>query len=244
MIPDPSTPEALQRWENSMSRFSARANYKEVWNRQASDLDTAKLAVAGYTDEAAFEATASDTYIQIQESIGFSPHDIVLEIGCGVGRVGRVLSERCFHWIGADISGEMIRHARTRLADRQNVTLVELSGDGLVEFYSNSVDVIYCTIVFMHLYEWDRLRYVQEAFRVLRPGGRIFFDNVAYSSVEGWQMVNTGASLHPKHRPAHLSMCSSSEEFQTYLDKTGFEKNTVRLHPCGRWLGYGHKPLA
>ncbi len=38
--------------------------------------------------------------------------DDVLEIGCGVGRVGVALAPCCDQWIGADISSQMLEHAK------------------------------------------------------------------------------------------------------------------------------------
>ena len=53
-----------------------------------------------------------------------------------------------------------------------------------------------CTVVFMHLYEWDRYRYVQEAMRVLKPRGRCSFDTVDIASSHGWR-VFIESSSHP-----------------------------------------------
>ena len=51
--------------------------------------------------------------------------------------------------------------------------LVHLTGDGLQVSLEGTIDVVYCTTVFMHLEEWDRYRYIKGAFRVLKPGGRL-----------------------------------------------------------------------
>lgn len=159
---------------------------------------------------------------------GLRPDDVILEIGCGVGRVGSVLAPRCKHWIGADISGNMIAHARERMRTLGNVTLVELATVGLAEIPDASVDLAYCTVVFMHLYEWDRWQYVKEAHRVLRPGGRCYFDNMSIGSEHGWQMFLAGAAWPLDRRPAHLSMISSGEELDAYARRAGFAD--VRVH--------------
>lgn len=208
--------------------IAARSDYKRVWDRQSVDADSAKRAVAGYTDEAELLRTARRTEEILGKTAGLRPDDVVLEIGCGVGRVGSVLAPRCRHWIGADISGNMIAHARGRMAALPNVTLVELSTVGLAEIPEESVDLVYCTVVFMHLYEWDRWQYVKEAFRVLRPGGRCYFDNMSIGSEHGWQMFLAGAAWPLDRRPAHLSMISSGEELEAYAKRAGF--GDVRVH--------------
>ena len=136
--------------------------------------------------------------------MGLSQNDVILEIGCGIARVGKPLSTECLHWFGADISAGMLSHASKRLMGRENTTLVELATVGLQEFPRDAFDLVYCTIVFMHLFEWDRYRYVEEAFRVLRPGGRCYFDNFPLDSKHGWNVFTEGTRYPLDRRPAHI----------------------------------------
>ena len=233
-----------ERWQASTVALGGRSAYKAVWNRQAQDPEIATLAVAGYTEEPALEAAARDTLRILADTVGFGRHDLVLEIGCGIGRVGKVLSPHCLHWIGTDISGAMLEHTRRRLAGCPNVTLIELAEVGLREIPGDCVDLVYCTVVFMHLYEWDRYRYVQEAFRVLRPGGRCYFDNMDISSPQGWQMFEAGTRYPPEKRPAHLSTVSTGEELRAYAIRAGFTDIQVHRLPQG-WVAVSAlKPAA
>ncbi|MEO5961667.1 MAG: methyltransferase domain-containing protein [Opitutaceae bacterium] len=225
---EPAAGGASKRWEQRLLGMGERSDYKKVWNRQAEDSGMAKLAVAGHEDEKILDETAEVTIRILREAVGIFPHDVILEIGCGVGRVGKPLSRQCLHWFGADISGVMLKHAAHRLRGLPNVTLVELATVGLREFPDAIFDVVYCTVVFMHLFEWDRYRYVQEAHRVLRPGGRCYFDNVPFDTDHGWEVFTQSARYPIENRPAHLSMVSSREELRTYLTKAGF------LHVQGR----------
>lgn len=207
-----------------------RSDYKTTWERLAGSADDAKMAVAGYADEDQLHASGSRTAELLDQLVGINASDVVLEIGCGVGRVGKILSSRCARWIGTDISRRMLDVAAQRLRGCSNVELVELGSVGLREIRDASVDLVYCTVVFMHLYEWDRYRYVQEAYRVLRPGGRCFFDNVDIASNHGWKVFMDGFALDVATRPAHLSMTSTGDELQAYAVKAGFLD--VRVH---RW---------
>ena len=130
----------------------------------------------------------------------------------------------------ADISGRMLDVAKARLCGHANVELVELGSVGLSEISDASVDLVYCTVVFMHLLEWDRYRYVQEAFRVLKRGGRCFFDNIDITSTHGWKVFMDGFAHDVDRRPAHLSMVSTGDELRTYAVKAGFSR--VMIH---RW---------
>lgn len=234
MNPSVSAANASE-WEKTMVGLGARSDYKAVWDRQAQDAELAKLAVAGYGDESDLARAAAETLHILDATVGYGKRDLVLEIGCGVGRVGGALAPLCRHWFGADISGEMLKHAAKRLTRFKNITLVELNDVSLQMFPNNGLDLIYCTVVFMHLYEWDRYRYVQEMFRTLRPGGRCYFDNMDITSGPGWQMFTDGASLLPHRRPAHVSMISSGEELETYANRAGFAQVEVHRLPQG-WV--------
>ncbi|HXN35778.1 MAG TPA: class I SAM-dependent methyltransferase, partial [Opitutaceae bacterium] len=118
-----STEDSHARWRDSTASLGERSAYKSVWDRQAQDPDVAWLAVAGHTDEATLDLTARGTIDVLRATVGLDPNDVILEIGCGIGRVGKPLSRECLHWFGADISGAMLGHAASRLKDSPNTTL-------------------------------------------------------------------------------------------------------------------------
>jgi ubiquinone/menaquinone biosynthesis C-methylase UbiE len=206
---------------------ASRSDYKGTWERLGSTTTSAKFYVAGHDDESALMASAMNTLVVLERLVGVRSTDVFLEIGCGVGRVGSVLADRVTKWIGCDISSGMLKVARERLASKTNVDLVELDGVSLAKIPDNSVDVVYCTVVFMHLYEWDRYRYVQEAMRVLKPGGRCYFDNVDIASSHGWKVFMESSSYPIERRPPFMSMVSSRDELLTYGQKAGFESVAV-----------------
>jgi ubiquinone/menaquinone biosynthesis C-methylase UbiE len=236
------SPDPKERWQARTIALGERSSYKKAWDLQAQDPDLASLAVAGHTDEATLELTARGFIDTLRSTTGLGPDDVVLEIGCGIARVGKPLSRECLHWFGADISGGMLARAAERTRELPNVTLVELATVGLQEFPRDAFDLVYCTIVFMHLFEWDRFRYVEEAFRVLRPGGRCYFDNFPLDSNHGWSVFMEGARYPLERRPAHLSMSSTREELGVYLRKAGFVD--VRIHDLANELiaATGRKP--
>ncbi len=222
--------------------FADRSNYKKTWNQLADNFSDAKMFVAGYEDEAKFELTANHTVDILEQYAGIKPTDVALEIGCGVGRVGKVLGKRVTQWIGTDISGNMLTYAAQRLKGMDNIKLLELSTVGLKEIPDNSIDLVYCTVVFMHLLEWDRYRYVAESFRVLKPGGRCFFDNVDIISNHGWEVFSMGLVYDVETRPSQLSMVSSGDELRTYAEKAGFQNVQINRWDDA-WVGVtGVKP--
>lgn len=217
-----------------------KQSYSEIWDPLAITEEQAWLHVTGYTNEAQVRIATDITIRELQGTVGVSPTDEVLEIGCGVGRVGRELASRVRRWTGGDVSRNMLAHAGRRLAGLENVELVMLNGRNLQPLPTESFDLVYCTVVFMHLEEWDRFRYVQEAWRVLRPGGRFFCDAVNLDSDEGWKVFEAGMAYAPDQRPGHLSRCSTAPEIACYLRRAGFQD--VRIKTPAFWvIGHGIK---
>jgi ubiquinone/menaquinone biosynthesis C-methylase UbiE len=230
--------------ESKALGFSDRSDYKSTWTALSTSQHDAAMWVAGYADEDQLKETGSHTVDVLRRTVGIEPTDRILEIGCGIGRVGKLLAPECAHWTGADISKNMLGVAAHRLDEFDNVDFVELSTVGLSELGDQTFDVVYCTVVFMHLLEWDRFTYVQEAFRVLRPGGRCFFDNVDITSSHAKSFFAEAASYPLDERPAQIGMVSSGDELRTYGEWAGFD--SIEIHRWDdAWVGMtGTKPGA
>ena len=101
-----------------------------------------------------------------------SPLDLaVLEIGCGVGRMTRMLARIFGHVTAVDVSKEMLVRAQANLASLDNVTLVLGDGATLSSLADESHDFAFSFIVFQHIPSADVVAsYCREVYRVLRPG--------------------------------------------------------------------------
>lgn len=205
-----------------------RSDYARVWDREAKTEASAKNAVLGVLDEAAFAASGEVTRQHLVEWLGVGKDDVVLEIGCGVGRVGAAIAPVCRQWIGCDVSTNMVEHTRRRLASLSNVRVEKINGYDLSNIPDASVDVVYSTIVFMHLDEWDRFAYVREGMRILKPGGRMLVDNFDATSDDGWQIFMDHAAIAPAARPPFISKSSTPQELENYFRRAGFVDITTR----------------
>jgi ubiquinone/menaquinone biosynthesis C-methylase UbiE len=102
-----------------------------------------------------------------------SPRDLrMLEIGCGVGRMTRMLARIFGGVTGVDVADEMIKQARQNTADLDNVELLVGDGCTLSGLADASYDFAFSFIVFQHIPAYSVMQsYCAEVFRVLKPGG-------------------------------------------------------------------------
>jgi SAM-dependent methyltransferase len=96
----------------------------------------------------------------------------VVEIGCGVGRLTRVLARRAADVRALDVSERMLQLAREHNAELANVSWTLGDGASLAGIETSSADACVSHVVFQHVPEARiTLAYVREIGRVLRPGG-------------------------------------------------------------------------
>jgi demethylmenaquinone methyltransferase/2-methoxy-6-polyprenyl-1,4-benzoquinol methylase len=100
-------------------------------------------------------------------SVRAQPNDLILDLGCGTGGLGRRLAERT-RVVGVDVSWEMLAHARRTPGPR--VRLVQASAFHL-PFGREVFDAAVSGFVLRNLSELEGA--FAELVRVVRPGGRI-----------------------------------------------------------------------
>ena len=125
-------------------------------------------------DEARFWREGETDLSRMLASVGaeIAPDDVVLDLGCGVGRLTRAAAARSAHVHGIDVSAEMLVRARGNLAQCSNVTFHLGDGTTLDPIADASVDAVISLVVFQHIPDPAvTLGYVREIGRVLSPRG-------------------------------------------------------------------------
>jgi ubiquinone/menaquinone biosynthesis C-methylase UbiE len=207
-------------------------SYKDFWNRQAATAESAISAVDGSQSEDVVQHTGRWSAAQVQAALDIGPQDRVLELGCGIGRIGRELAPQCRHWTGVDISENMIRHAGERLAHLDNVSFHQLNRSSLEMLETDSVDKAYSIAVFCHMDKEDLFLYMLELNRVVRPGGTIFVETWNMAHPVGWRrweyepLVWSKADQSQRKDVARNQFCTA-QEFELYVNHAGFESLAV-----------------
>lgn len=97
----------------------------------------------------------------------------VVDVGCGWGTFSFALADLAAEVVGVDFSEKSVRLCDRRLGEepRPNLRFVCADG-GDTGLEEGAWDLILAADLFEHLYPEDSVRVVEEAFRLLRPGGR------------------------------------------------------------------------
>ena len=106
------------------------------------------------------------------------PGDLVLELGCGYGRVLARLAEKTERVIGVDTSLDSLVMARGS-GDIQNNVMVLAMDAATLGFRDGRFDLVACVQNGISAFKVDRELLVREALRVTRPGGRVLFSSYA-----------------------------------------------------------------
>jgi SAM-dependent methyltransferase len=111
-----------------------------------------------------------------------------LDLGCGIGRMEVALAPRLRSITGIDVSPEMLKRARVRCEGLSNVRLSSATGKDLAGFPARSFHLVLAVDVFPYLVQSALAlaeTHVEEAARVLHPGGQLVILNLSYRADRG-----------------------------------------------------------
>jgi SAM-dependent methyltransferase len=148
--------------------------------------------LTGYVGDSDFRATGEEFLGYFRRLAGLQPGDRVLDVGCGIGRMARVLvpvlrppgSYDGFDVVRAGIDWCRQHYRATPVpfrfqhADLRNASYNPAGAERALTYrfpyQDGSFDLVIATSVFTHLLADTAAHYLAETARVLAPGGRLF----------------------------------------------------------------------
>ena len=195
------SPTAAERGVGGLGAAMAARNGTDprgFWDAAATEDAIWYVATGASGEEAFFALGAEETDFFLRLcGIPLSSSAVVVEIGCGPGRMTARFAQLAGRVVATDVSGEMLERCRKSLSGRDNVDYVLLPGDGeLTGIPDGSADVVFSYITLQHVPDAQaQLRYLAESARVLRPGGRAAIQVRA----TGWRAVAHDWAGHLAH---------------------------------------------
>lgn len=160
--------------------------------------------------------------------------DSALDVATGTGFTAMALAPRVKHVTGIDVTDEMLEQAR-KLARTEGLSNVDFElGDALSMKFADSVFDIVATRRATHHFQ-DVPKFLCEAFRVLRPGGRLGV--VDMSPPEGAESFTN--KIERLRDSSHVEAFTPSA-WKSMVSRAGFQilsSNVLGDHVTfGRWL--------
>lgn len=148
---------------------------RKYWDEQAASKRVNwHIAHASENDNEFYKTAKKDITALFFNNLNYiPPNAIVLDFGCGKGRLVKYVHEKrqdC-KIIGIDISHIMIEHCYRILSSLQNVFFITYDGGTLESFIDNTFDVIYSSYVLQHLPRNLSVKIVREFYRILKNNG-------------------------------------------------------------------------
>ena len=145
-------------------------------------LDTAMRMAPGGD----FEAIGMiERELLVQE--GLPKNGYLIDVGCGSGRLAYPLSDYLTgRYLGIDIVPELVKYAR-QLVPRSDWRFEVAAGLSIPE-KDHTADMVCFFSVFTHLLHEQSFVYLQEAVRVLKPGGKIVFSFLEFEERAHWSI--------------------------------------------------------
>lgn len=105
-----------------------------------------------------------------------TPGAKILDVGAGAGEYSFYFARNGYHVSALELADANIAAFRAKMTDDDSVDLVQGNAIDLSRYDSNSFDIVLLFGPLYHLHEEaDRLQCIEEAKRVCKPGGKIFF---------------------------------------------------------------------
>jgi SAM-dependent methyltransferase len=215
---------------------------RRYWNERIHDLEMTDRPVGTREFFADLDAYRFDKLAYLPNVVDFSAYrgKRLVEVGCGIGTDLVRFSKGGAHVSGIDLSETAIRLARQNFAANGQRGLF-IVGDGvMLPFADASQDVFYAHGVLQ--YAPDPRRIVEEALRVLKPGGTAIF--MVYNRVSWLWALSKLMKVDLEHEDAPVLRLYSIPEFRDLI--RGFSRTTLvpERFPVKSRLHKGWKAVA
>ena len=121
-----------------------------------------------------FNKTTDEDAERIRKALDIKDTDVVLDYGCGIGRLMKPISDICHTIIGLDISETMIMYGIKYCKGHHNCIFKPMQSVAAIPLKESCADKIYSHIVLQHMERADAFKALSEMARCLKMSGKIY----------------------------------------------------------------------
>jgi len=109
------------------------------------------------------------------EQAVFTNEDTVLDVGCGTGTLLGMLKHEHLDLHGVDIDPNCLLLAKQKLNKFSLSVKLQKGSATFLPYEQDSFDHVFCSLMFHHLTDDDKVDGLKEIYRVLKSGGELHF---------------------------------------------------------------------
>lgn len=142
----------------------------------------------------------------ISKKLSLKSSDHVLEIGSGIGFMSAAIAPQVGHLYCCDVSQSFLNVASQECKGLNNVSFHHIASARLDFLKDATLDAIFSYNVFIHMNLFDMYWYFQEIHRVLKPGGRFYFDIATAEELKDGKLppLFTDMAEHYRSHPPNI----------------------------------------
>lgn len=176
--------------------------------------------------------------LDILRHAGLGPGMCLLDMGCGSGRLAYALSRAGLgvRFIGVDVVQKLLDYAKLKTSAEYEFILHRRLD---IPAADGSVDMLSAFSLFTHLLPAETYLYLQDAVRVLRPGGKVVFSFLELAAPTHWGQFVTAVEGVRSGTSSHLDMFIERGVIGLWAQKLGYDvlgyiepEQAVAAHGC------------
>jgi 2-polyprenyl-3-methyl-5-hydroxy-6-metoxy-1,4-benzoquinol methylase len=179
-----------------------------------------------------------DGHVAVLRRHGLTDEMSVYDLGCGCGRTAQAL--RRSGWVGSytgvDVVQKLIDELKRRCPDYET----KLNFAPTIVADDATLDIVFHWSVFTHLYPGECFLYTTDAYRALKPGGKMVFSFLEMEDAAHDRVWNAGLErLRSGHRAAQLDTFLHRDWIRRFAGDAGFAEPSF----TDGWDGSMHPPF-
>lgn len=155
----------------------------------------------------------------ILKSFGLRQGMHVVDLGCGSGRLAVELYKSVdITFTGTDVVAALLDYARSKAPRFKFILHQELT----IPVADESADIVCAFSLFTHLLHAETYLYLEEAKRVLKPGGQVILSFLEFAEPGHWPVFESTVETSRRAGNSHLNTFIERNAIQTWADHLGF----------------------
>ena len=175
---------------------------------------------------------------------GLRPNDYLIDVGCGSGRLAFALARspwrNSIRYLGIDIVPEMLKFAALKC--QQPRWRFELITEPRIPEADGGAEMVCFFSIFTHLLQEESFLYLQDARRVLKPGGRIVATYLDIADPGHWSIFEANVRSARLRQEKPMDIFLSEEFFATWAARLDLTIVDSRAPDCGQRTCILQKP--